>query len=327
MWVQELTRPGLFTEVDLPAPTEADLVEGELLLRVLAGGVCGSDLSHFLGKPGPFTLEPGADGSVRHSPGTPMHEVVGEVVASRDDTHHVGTRVVGWASRWNAMSESIIVKGGDVHPIAPDLAPHAAILLQPLACVLFAVDSFRDVEGSEAAVIGLGPIGVLFAHVLKARGAAKVTGVDRVDRSDVAGIFGIDDLVTTTSHFWANVTEASTRKPAIVVEAVGHQVSTLNDTVRAVANGGQIYYFGIPDDPIYPFSFSLFQRKNLTLISGVTPYEARRESLARAEKYLAEYPELSEPYTATRFTFGEASAAFTAAIRPVPGQLKVTLEL
>ena len=49
--------------------------------------------------------------------------------------------------------------------------------------------------GLTCAVLGLGPIGLLFCHVLKERGAARVFGVDRVDRSAIAPRFGVDDVV------------------------------------------------------------------------------------------------------------------------------------
>jgi L-iditol 2-dehydrogenase len=327
MWTYELACPGKFNQIELPTLASSDLAEGDVLLRVLVGGVCGSDLPHFWGKPGPFTLEPSPDGRIRTSPGSPMHEVVGEVVSSRDDTLKVGALVVGWATRLNGLSEYIVVKGGDVHAFDPELSPSVAIMLQPLACVLFAVDSFRNVQGSIAAVIGQGPIGVLFSHVLKNQGAVKVVGIDRVDRSDVAATFGVDVPVRSTSNAWASVTEAASEKPNIIVEAVGHQVATLVDATRAIQNDGEIYYFGIPDDPIYPFPLSAFQRKNATLIAGVTPFAVRRGVLARAEAYLKEHPSIAEPYISRRYKFSEVEAAFTEAITPSVGRLKVTLEV
>src|SRR5580704_4823055 len=160
MWAQTLVGPATFELQDVEPPEESSLAEGDVLLRVLAGGICGSDLPYFKGAPqlgaavGPQPYRPAR-------PGFPLHEVVGEVVASRFADIEVGGRVVGWASRTDALSEYIIARGAGLGPYDPSLAPTTAILLQPLACVIYALEQVSGIEGSSAAVIGLGPIGVL----------------------------------------------------------------------------------------------------------------------------------------------------------------------
>jgi hypothetical protein len=76
-------------------------------------------------------------------------------------------------------------------------------MLQPLARVLYAVEQFSDVSGQTVGVTGQGPIGLLLSHVFKARGGARVTGVDPVNRSDVASAFGVDEMVTARAERWA----------------------------------------------------------------------------------------------------------------------------
>lgn len=169
MWAYTLTEPYMFHEIELPAPAESELAAGEVLLRVRVGGICGSDLPFFTGMLPPYGTR-SASGRVVPPPGAPLHEVVGEVVASRDPSLEPGVLVVGWATRHNAIAEYIIARGSDLHAFGPELSPSAAIMLQPLACVIYAVDRLANVAGSTAAVIGQGPIGVLFSHVLKRRG-------------------------------------------------------------------------------------------------------------------------------------------------------------
>lgn len=327
MWAYGLTAPNVFGVFDVPAPVADDLRDGQVILRVLVGGICGSDLPMFKGKIAGYDPTPRVGQATITRLGCPLHEVVGEVVATRDETLPVGARVVGWASQSNGLSELIVVEGADVITFSVDLAPWAAIMLQPLACVLYAVDALTDVDGASAAVIGQGPIGVLFSHVLKSRGAAHVTGVDRIDRSNLAAVFGMDEALFTTSDRWAElVSSGDAREPEIVVEAVGHQVSTLVDAIRSVREEGQIYYFGIPDDPIYPFPMTSFLRKNARLLSGYTLPNARRDVLRRADEYLAKYPQIIEPYITSRYPFTQATEAYTTACTPNPGQLKVILE-
>jgi L-iditol 2-dehydrogenase len=197
-------------------------------------------------------------------------------------------------------------------------------MLQPLACVLYAVEQLGDVSGQTAGVIGQGPIGLLFSHVLKARGAARVIGVDPVDRGDVAAVFGVDEVVTARAERWAGRLSDADR-PSVVVEAVGHQISTLQPALDAVAPGGQVFYFGVPDDPIYPFDMMTFLRKNLTLRSGVTL--ERQRVLADAGAYLEAHPVLRECYVSHVHPVADVQAAFTAAIAPRPGQLKIAVDM
>ena len=66
--------------------------------------------------------------------------------------------------------------------------------LQPLACVLYALEQLPDLKGSHVAVIGQGSIGLLFSYAAKALGARQITGVDPIDRDEIGREFGVDDV-------------------------------------------------------------------------------------------------------------------------------------
>ena len=53
----------------------------------------------------------------------------------------------------------------------PALTPQHAVALQPLACVLYALEQLPNLKGRHVAVIGQGSIGLLFSYVAKAFGA------------------------------------------------------------------------------------------------------------------------------------------------------------
>ena len=322
MWAYTLVAPATFECVEITEPRSEDLGEGQVVLRTLAGGICGSDLPLFMGRRS--WLWQNSAGGVWTAPGFPMHEVAGEVVATRHPALAVGEHVVGWASGCDAIAEFVVCAGDELTPYDPDLRPEIAVLLQPLACVLFAVDQIANIEGARAAVIGLGPIGLLFTHALKARGATTVVGVDRVDRSEEAKIFGVDEFVHLTSDTWVSGL-ADADRPNIIVEAVGHQVSTLTDIITAAAPFGQIHYFGLPDDASYPFPMMAFLRKNLTLVSGVT--QQRALALAQASAYLAEHPDLAREYVTDVYPVADVQRAFEAGVDPKPGQLKVAITM
>lgn len=322
MWAYTLSAPSTFERIEIPDPRAEDLEEGQVLLRTLAGGICGSDLPLFRGRRS--WLWQNSAGGVWTAPGFPMHEVAGEVVATRHPALAVGEHVVGWASGCDAIAELVVCAGDELTAYASELRPEIAVLLQPLACVLFAVDQLEDIEGSTAAVIGLGPIGLLFTHVLKARGAAWVVGVDRVDRSAVAKSFGVDECVHLTSDTWVSGL-ADEDRPDIIVEAVGHQVSTITDIITAAAPGGQLHYFGLPDDASYPFPMMAFLRKNLRLVSGTT--QRRGHALVHASAYLAAHPDLAREYVTDVYPVAQVQRAFEAGVDPKPRQLKVAITM
>jgi threonine dehydrogenase-like Zn-dependent dehydrogenase len=143
-----------------------------------------------------------------------------------------------------------------------------------------------------------------------------------VDRSELCGTFRIDESVWASSDRWA-AGVAGPDLPSIVIEAAGHQAGTLTDAVNAVAPGGLVYYFGIPDDAQCAFDISTFLRKSLTLKAGITRH--RRQALAAAERYARGAPELGAHFTSHVFPLDEAETAFTMADRPSRGQIKIAV--
>jgi threonine dehydrogenase-like Zn-dependent dehydrogenase len=319
MWAYRLAAPGRLTRVEAPEPP-ADLREGDVLLRTRAGGMCGSDIPKFTctnsasSRGGRVTDFPGPVGY-------PMHEVVGEVVASRHPGVRVGADVVGWARDSTALAEFVVTDGAQVHPFAATPDPVTAVLVQPLACVLYALRGL-DVRGLRVAVLGLGPIGLLFAHELARAGAGRITGVDAVDRGDLAAFFGIDDVVHATAAAWsASLAEAE--RPDLVVEAIGHQTATLQHAIDGCAAEGTVLYFGIPDQDIYPLDMEGMVRRNLTLKAGVT--RDRAAMLALADKHLAEDLPAYRALVTDVLPFDRAQEAFARAAKPRPGQAKIVL--
>ena len=320
MWSYRIVAPYQFERTTIADKTADDLVDGQVLLRFLAAGVCGSDMPAFRGARGRL---PGDDGrSAAEKDGFPIHEIAGEVIASRHPGHRPGDRVVGWASGFDGLMERVISNGDGLAPYDPALTPAQAIGLQPLACVLYACEQLPDMAGRHVAIIGQGSIGLLFSFIAKAAGARRVTGVDPVDRADLATAFGIDDAVRATSDRWVSQLAAADRAD-IVIEAVGHQVATLAHAIAATAFGGTVFYFGVADDDSYPINMRLILRNNLTLKSGVTL--DRQRMLELAGKFAAEHPELLSTYLTHTFGLGDVQAAFDLACRPVPERIKIAI--
>jgi L-iditol 2-dehydrogenase len=278
MLAWSLEAPGRFGKREVQRPEPSELSDGEVLLRMLVGGICGSDLPHFAGRMHLTMVGDDAPGAARIA-GYPLHEIVGEV---------------------------------------------DAITLQPLACVLSAMNDLGDVRGAAVAVLGQGPVGLLFSHVAKTRGARVVTGVDRVDRSDCVADFRLDRFEHSSTDRWA-ATVRDEDAPDVVIEAIGHQVGTLTDAIEAVAVNGRIHYFGIPDDAVYPIPMRTLLRKRLTVWAGWVLPEDRRAALAEADAYLAQAAPLAKAFVTDVFDFDDVPSAFQAAATPKPGQRKIAI--
>jgi L-iditol 2-dehydrogenase len=312
MWAYQVGAPGQLERIDVEKPSEAELAHGEIIIRLISAGICGSDIPKFRGRVNP--VDPVV--------GFPLHELCGEVVATADPNHRLGTRVVGMALNSQGFSEFVKNPGNMFHAVDDTFEDVRATVIQPMATVLNAIAQIPDPAGKHVAVIGQGPLGVLFTHVLKSRGAATVTGVDRVDRRDFGSQFGVDNVVWKTSDRWAREIDPHDQ-PEIIVEAVGHQPSTINDAIEAAAFGGFIFAFGVPDDTHYPIAFQRMFRKSITLLGGVTSDYQR--FLKEAEDYLVSHPELPDAYVTDVYSFDDAQSGFERYAEPTVGRMKVVL--
>jgi L-iditol 2-dehydrogenase len=320
VWSYRIIAPYVFERTEIADKTSECLAGRQVLLKFLAAGVCGSDLPAFRGSKGRL---PGDDGrSAAEKDGFPIHEVAGEVIASRHPDHRPGDLVAGWASGFDGMMERVVSNGDGLAPYDTALTPAQAVGLQPLACVLYACEQLPDLAGRRVAIIGQGSIGLLFSYVAKAAGARRVTGIDPVDRRTLAETFGVDDAVRATSDRWASQLAPDDRAD-VVIEAVGHQVATLGHAIAATAPGGTVFYFGVADDDAYPINMRAMLRNNLTLKSGVTL--DRRRVLELAGKFAAEHPDLLGTYLTHTFAVDQVQEAFDLACRPVPERVKIAI--
>ena len=243
--------------VDLPAPEPGP---GEVLLRVLAAGVCRTDVD---------LLRSGGDGLAL--PVTLGHEIVGEVVSGRDrgavaavyellGCGHcaacdrgqdnvcrelvpgaVGiTRDGGMADYVVAPARNLVILG-NVDPV------HAAPLTDAGMTALHAVERARPLlePGATAVVIGIGGLGHLAVQFLRATSNVRVLAVD-VDRArlDLAAELGADGGVLTGPDAADGIVAANGgRKVDAVFDFVGAQQS-LDLAAAVTGRGGAIVVTG-----------------------------------------------------------------------------------
>jgi threonine dehydrogenase-like Zn-dependent dehydrogenase len=259
----QITGRGRITlvQVDEPRPPR----DGETIVTPEIGCLCGSDI--------PFFSEP----QVRYplTPGLSLHEIVGRVTSSASPAFRTGDRVLAMPLGLLGCAEQLLIADSRLVRIDDALSNEAAVIAQPLATVLSALSVVPNVIGLSVAVVGQGPIGLLFNVCLSMAGAARIIGIDvrdaRVARSCE---FGATDLVV--SHE-AGGRDAIDRVHEItggtmadlVIEAVGHEEQQFNLATALARNKGRVLYFGIPPDRLDDVAFEPVVRKSLTIHTSV----------------------------------------------------------
>jgi threonine dehydrogenase-like Zn-dependent dehydrogenase len=236
----------------------------DVLLDVQACGICGTDL-HILSTP------PGQPATVGAVLG---HEFVGIVreIGAEVTGVQPGDRVVVapnvscgqcvWCKRglrnhcenWTThgiyidggLAPSVVVPAGNCFPIAGYLPNHIAALAEPLSTVVNGVRLANVFPGETAAVIGAGPIGLMFTALLELAGATVVVLEPTESRASLARTMGADIAIDPASEDPVTRTREATGGLGadVVVDAVGSQLPTALDLVR---KGGRIVLFGMND--------------------------------------------------------------------------------
>ena len=241
-----------------------------------------------------------------------------------------GDHVVAIPEGDQGLSEFFVAQAAKAVKLPADLNDNgAACLIQPLSTVINALDRLGDVNGKSVAVIGLGSIGLFFCWLLKKRGASRIIGIDPLaERGEVA--LRVGATVCTTARSIEVLQEArqnpeSWDPPDICIEAVGHQMETLNDCLSLVKYRGTVLAFGVPDQPVYAIEYETFFRKNANLVACVTPKWSEYLEISR-DMFLEFRAEL-EPLVTHRFPVREAGQAFTMYERHEDGIIKVLIDM
>lgn len=243
---------------------------GDVLVRLLATGICGTDVEIFEGTMPYFTA-----GMARY-PVIPGHEWVGEVVetGSAVTGFNPGDRVVGECSvgcmacatcraghyhrcaartetgilnRNGGFAEYVTFPAQFLHRIAASVPIECAAMVEPAAVAFNGVCRAGVSPRDTVAVVGDGPIGLLVAMMARAFGAASVTMVGGTPhRLALARDLGADATIdiNRTDDVAAALARASGGAPAVAIEATGNPVA-VEAAVGAVATGGRIVLLGL----------------------------------------------------------------------------------
>jgi threonine 3-dehydrogenase len=261
--VKPTAAPG-FVLADVPEPEPGD---GDLLLRVAAASVCGTDV-HL------YDWNPWAAARV-HPPRVIGHEICGEVVGRgpgadladgrrvaveshivcgecnsclRGDFHVcLRTRILG-VDVDGGFTRLVVVPQANVFPIGDDMTAEVAAALEPVGNAVHAC-AYGELRDRTVVVFGCGPIGCAAVAIARAEGAAAVIAVDRNRyRLGLAERMGATSLVMADADVERNVRAAAGADIDCALEMSGAPSAVVAAT-RLVRPGGWVSLLGIGDEP------------------------------------------------------------------------------
>ncbi|HCO95675.1 MAG TPA: galactitol-1-phosphate 5-dehydrogenase [Phycisphaerales bacterium] len=259
------TKPYTLEYSDFPDPTAGD---DDVLIRVKACGICGSDVHGFTGKTGrripPLVMGHEAAGIVEGLGGNVSGFEKGDRVCfdstvycnkceacraglfNRCDKRQVLGVSVPHFRRHGAFAEYVAVPSWIVSKIPDQLSFVDAALLEPASIGTHAANRAPISNKDTVVVIGAGTIGLFILQGAKLRGAAKVIAVDINEfRLDLAKKLGADKLINPLkSNLSEAVLQETEGKGAnVALEAVGY-AKTFADAVAITRMGGYVVAVG-----------------------------------------------------------------------------------
>lgn len=255
-------KPEVFDVVEVPLPKVRD---GDVLIKVKACGVCGTDLhiheGEFLAK---FPLIPG-------------HETVGVVAAIGKDVKgfEIGERVVADNSElcnecfYCRRGQLLLCENFNAHGVTMDggfaeycaypsgkvfkihnLSDVEATLLEPASCAAHGLEKIAPKLGSSVLMFGAGPTGLVLSQMLRQNGGCHVVvAAPQGLKMDLAKSLDAADVYIELSRKDPEAQFEQLKKDNpygfdIVVEATGSP-KILEDAINYVRRGGKLVVYGV----------------------------------------------------------------------------------
>jgi L-iditol 2-dehydrogenase len=241
------------------------IASGDILVRVKVALTCGTDVKVFRrGYHARMIVPPAVFG----------HELAGDVVKIGEDVTNfaVGQRVVAANSApcgecffchrgLENLCEDLLFNNGayaqyiriparivqrNTYLIPDQVGYQDAALVEPLACVVRGFEETAPRAGDTVAIVGLGPIGLMFVKLAKLYGCRVIAVGRRKTQLDRAAALGADELIAAGEHSdpVKSIREMTHgRGVDIAIEAVG-KPQTWQWAVDMVRRGGMVNFFG-----------------------------------------------------------------------------------
>lgn len=268
-----------FEEIDIP-----EIKDNEVLVKVKACGICGSDIAYYFGK-SPVETPTGK------GPIVLGHEISGEVVAvgsiaNELNLFKVGDRVllnpaqqcnacpscsqgyfnlcehqrVAGVSYDGGFTEYVKVSYTHIYKIPEGMSYEQAAFVEPLACASYGVKNLDPQIGDFVVIFGPGPVGLLMLQLIKSRGAGRVAMVGIFDYPlEKAKELGADYIFNTLDKNSPHYVEDLKKKiidltDGRLAERVIVPTNASDAMQQALEVSGKrstVVYFGLPGEKDY----------------------------------------------------------------------------
>jgi L-iditol 2-dehydrogenase len=324
---------------EMPTP---EIGPGEILLRVEASGICGSDVMQWY--------------RVKRAPLVLGHEIAGEVaeVGEGVDRYKKGDRVVashhvpcntcryclsGHHTVCDTLRRTNFDPGGfaeyvrlpainvdrGVYPIPDEVSFEEGTFTEPLACVLRGQRFVRLQPGETVLVIGSGIAGLLHIQLARAMGAGRIVATDISEaRLRAASAFGATAVIHASKDIPAELRRVNDGWLADRVLVCTGAKSANLQALDSVERGGTVLFFA-PTDPGVKLPISvneLFFRNDITLTTSYAGSPA--DHMTAMELIRARRVNVSEMIT-DRFGLSETSRGFQL-VAEAQESIKVIIE-
>ncbi|HEV8354374.1 MAG TPA: L-threonine 3-dehydrogenase [bacterium] len=312
--------PGLEL-IDAPVPA---LRRDEVLVKVFAGGICGTDLHIYqwdpwarsrivpprvighefcgtVGQIGPEVTQV-AVGDFVSAEG---HVACGACHSCRTGSPHICERlaIIG-VDRDGGFADYVAVPAGNVWKLDASIPRDVGAVMDPLGNAVHTALQ-TPLVGKTVAVIGCGPIGLMAIPICHLAGAALVVASDvHEQRLALARRMGADLVLNAaTDDVPARVREATGGRGAdVVLEMSGHP-NGLRDGLRALGNGGWVSLLGLPSGPIEIDLANdvIFKETHLAGVFGRRMWETWEQASALLKMGLDITPVITHRFPLERF--------------------------
>lgn len=255
------------------------LEDNNVLVKVAACGICGSDIPRVLNNKAhyyPIVLGHEFSGVIADigqnvknvqigdhvvcAPLIPCGECEDCINGNYSLCKHY--RFIG-SSLQGAMAEYVSIPECNIVKIANDIDLIDACMIEPITVTLHALKQNHHIQGKKVAVFGMGTIGSILIQVVKAIGAELVTAFVRNNKyDDLLHKMGIESIVYTNSDAWNQDAgkETQNRGYDFVYETAG-SADTIKQCIEVVGSKGRICCVGTPKSTL-TISVQLWEKVN-----------------------------------------------------------------
>jgi len=254
---------------------------GDLLVRVTAVGLCGSDL-HWLS-------QAGIGGERLRRPLVLGHEFAGVIDSGEQRGQRVAAdpsvscglcefcqaghpnlctalRFAGQGTEDGALREYLAWPSRCLHPLPDSLSDADGAMLEPLGVAIHAADLGHLRAGMTVAVFGCGPVGLLILQLARALGVARLIATDALPhRLEAARLLVAEAFRADGGREAGEIVAATAGRGVDVAFETAGDNEAVEAAVASLKPGGCLVLVGIPADDRTAFSASIARRKGLTI--------------------------------------------------------------